>query len=99
MHRRTFIKLAGGLPLMSTTAFAQPYRRLRPGDAGWPTSPQWKDFDAQIGGRLIALERPKFDDALFRILKNPWAIGDDPALTQTTGWADAWASTPSAYAV
>ncbi|MGE5149069.1 MAG: FAD-binding oxidoreductase, partial [Rhodospirillaceae bacterium] len=26
-------------------------------------------------------------------------IGDSPALTQTSGWADAWVSTPSAYAV
>src|SRR6185436_12047338 len=99
MHRRTLIKLAGGLPLMSTTAHAQPYRRVRPGETGWPTAAQWKDLDARVGGRLVALERPTFDDALFRSLKNPWAIGDNPALTQTSGWVDAWASTPSAYAV
>ena len=37
--------------------------------------------------------------ALFRGLKNPWYIGDDVALTQTSGWVDAWTSTPSAYAV
>ncbi len=36
---------------------------------------------------------------VFRELKNPYYIGDDPALTQTTGWVDAWASQPSAYAV
>jgi hypothetical protein len=36
---------------------------------------------------------------LFRSLKNPYAIGDDIALTQTTGWADAWTSQPSTYAV
>ena len=41
------------------------------------------------------------DDAprVFRTLKNPWAIGDSPALTQTSGWAGAWVSAPSAYAV
>lgn len=38
-------------------------------------------------------------DALLRRLANPFAIGDDPALTQASGWADAWTSTPSAYAV
>ena len=36
---------------------------------------------------------------LFRELKNPYYIGDDVALTQTTGWVDAWTSQPSAYAV
>ena len=36
---------------------------------------------------------------LFRELKNPYFIGDDVALTQTTGWVDAWTSQPSAYAV
>jgi FAD/FMN-containing dehydrogenase len=32
-------------------------------------------------------------------LKNPYVIGDNPALTQTSGWQDAWLSQPSAYAV
>ncbi|HEX3993475.1 MAG TPA: FAD-dependent oxidoreductase [Acetobacteraceae bacterium] len=36
---------------------------------------------------------------VFRELKNPYYIGDDPALTQTTGWADAWTSQPGIYAV
>jgi FAD/FMN-containing dehydrogenase len=109
MQRRTFIKLAGGLPMLSTIAHAEPYRRVRPGDAGWPTANQWRALDAEVGGRLIAVKSPieacrnapqsEACAAVFRSLKNPWAIGDDPALTQTTGWADAWASAPSAYAV
>ena len=111
MQRRTLIKLAGGL-LMSTTAVparAEPYRRVRPGNAGWPSADQWKELDGQIGGRLIAVPRPLEAcranpksaecESLFRSLKNPWAVGDSPALTQTSGWADAWTSTPSAYAV
>jgi FAD/FMN-containing dehydrogenase len=36
---------------------------------------------------------------VFRALKNPYYIGDHPALTQTSGWVDAWTSSPSAYAV
>jgi len=36
---------------------------------------------------------------LFKELKNPYFIGDNPALTQTSGWVDAWTSAPSAYAV
>ncbi len=35
----------------------------------------------------------------FKELKNPYFIGDDPSLTQTMGWVDAWTSQPSAYAV
>src|SRR5206468_1686679 len=36
---------------------------------------------------------------LLRNIKNPYFIGDHPALTQTSGWQDAWLSRPSAYAV
>jgi len=37
--------------------------------------------------------------AVFKLLKNPYYIGDQPGATQTSGWVDAWTSTPSAYAV
>jgi FAD/FMN-containing dehydrogenase len=36
---------------------------------------------------------------VFRALKNPYYIGDQPALTQTSGWVDAWTSAASVYAV
>lgn len=38
-------------------------------------------------------------NALLGRLSSPFAIGDDPALTQSTGWVDAWTSQPSAYAI
>ena len=34
-------------------------------------------------------------EALFRSLKNPYYIGDDPSLTQTLGWVDGWTSRAS----
>ncbi len=84
-------------------------RRNRPGDPGWPSADQWKGLNAKVDGQLLALGSPieacraspagAECSAFFRGLKNPWLIGDDPALTQTTGWIDAWASTPSTYAV
>jgi FAD/FMN-containing dehydrogenase len=37
--------------------------------------------------------------AVFRALQNPYYIGEQPALTQTSGWVDAWTSAPSVYAV
>ncbi|MBO0711369.1 MAG: FAD-binding protein, partial [Acetobacteraceae bacterium] len=61
------------------------------------------------GGRLHALRSPlevcrAAPDgapcrALFRQLKNPYAIGEDPALIQSCGWVDAWTAAPSAYVV
>lgn len=81
--------------------------RVRPGDPGWPTSTQWDQLKDAVGGRLQALHSP-FDhcsaqnaacqEALAQI-KNPYYLGDQPALTQTSGWVDAWMSRPSAYAV
>ena len=38
-------------------------------------------------------------DSLFAALKNPYFLGDDPALTQSLGWIDAWTSRPSLMAV
>jgi FAD/FMN-containing dehydrogenase len=108
MNRRQLLMLAGGLPLMST-AYAQPTRRSRPGDPSWPSANQWQELNARVGGQLVPV-KPPLDacrvapasaecTAFFKGLKNPWAIGDNVALTQTSGWADAWTSTPSAYAV
>jgi hypothetical protein len=47
----------------------------------------------QIAADAVACEE------LFHELKNSYYIGDDPSLTQTTGWIDAWTSVPGAYAV
>src|SRR5437879_1987652 len=112
MTRRELMMTMGGLPLMSTAAAQPPpaaFRRPRPGEPGWPAEAEWEALKAKVGGRLLKLGSP-LDAccaspggaecaAFFRGLKNPWAIGDDPALTQTTGWVDAWASAPSAYAI
>ena len=36
---------------------------------------------------------------LLEDLRNPYYIGDQPGLTQTLGWVDAWTTKPSVYAV
>ncbi|TCV93275.1 FAD/FMN-containing dehydrogenase [Luteibacter rhizovicinus] len=83
--------------------------RVRPGDAGWPSVAQWDRLNRATGGHLLKPESPfahcgidgsdaACKEALQHI-KNPFYIGDQPALTQTSGWADAWLSQPSAYAV
>ncbi|HEY7473015.1 MAG TPA: FAD-dependent oxidoreductase, partial [Gemmatimonadota bacterium] len=84
-------------------------RWVRPGEADWPSPETWEALNRRVHGRLIRVESPL--DAcradphgeacaeLFRNLKNPYYIGDHPALTQTSGYLDAWAASPSAYAV
>jgi hypothetical protein len=83
--------------------------RVRPGDPRWPKAPEWESLRQSVAGNLITLQSPL--DAcratpggeacrdLFRELKNPYFIGDSPALTQTCGWVGAWTAQPSVYAV
>ena len=90
---------------------AEPDRgmRARPNSPEWPTAAQWEQLNRNTGGRLIKIRSPLTvcSDApesaacgeVFRELKNPYYIGDDPALTQTTGWVDAWTLQPGVYAV
>jgi FAD/FMN-containing dehydrogenase len=84
-------------------------RRRRPSDSDWPTESDWAALNDRVGGRLSRLSAPlsvcvQTPDStacqtVLRQLKNPYYLGDEPALTQTSGWIDAWMSTPSAYAV
>ena len=92
-------------------AFAAPpgVGRVRPGDAEWPSAAEWARLKTAVGGSLVEVVSP-FETcraqpdgptcaALFKTPANPWAIGDDVALTQTFGWVGAWVSSPSVYAV
>lgn len=82
--------------------------RVRPGDPGWPSAETWNTLNKILGGRLLKLRSPFADcgaadnspcaDALAH-LNNAFYIGDQPALSQTSGWVDAWISQPGAYAV
>ena len=84
-------------------------RRVRPSDPDWPTPMEWNRLKEMVGGRLIEIETPlkacvDNPDApacqeLLRNLRNPFFVGDQPWATQSTGWADAWTSAPSVYAV
>lgn len=121
MNRRDVLKAALAIPLLplalsggvaAAWAGKMPalrWRRVRPGEAGWPSAAQWAQLKRRVHGRLLKLESPfaggnatpmpaACAEAL-RHLKNPYYIGDQPALTQTSGWVDAWISQPSAYAV
>ncbi|MBS0221593.1 MAG: FAD-binding oxidoreductase [Proteobacteria bacterium] len=112
MMRRDLFKMASAFSVMSADARAQgggAFRRVRPGDPGWPSQTQWQRLNDRIGGHLMKVQSPldacrngddpAACDAVFKEFKNPYFIRDNVALTQTTGWAGAWASQPSVYAV
>ncbi len=115
MHRRqllksaTFLPLAGFAPSALTRAMTEPVAlpsRLRPGATAWPGDADWSRLDAAVGGRLLrpvspfsAKATPAMRADALAHLKNPYYLGDEPALTQTSGWADAWRSSTSPFAV
>ena len=98
------------LGLVGRAAAAAPTSRVRPGDAAWPGPEKWKQLADQVGAALVEVRSPFAEciaaptgsacTQLFaKTAKNPYALGDDLALTQTFGWVDAWTSSPSVYAV
>jgi len=98
-------------PMTATRAADPPrsVRRVRPSDPSWPSEASWERLNREVGGHLIKVQSPlaacadAADSAacqeVLKNLKNPYFIGDQPGLTQTSGWVDAWTSAPSTYAV
>ena len=85
------------------------FSRVRPGDAAWPSEESWNKLGRAVEGRLIKVNSPlsvcrEAPDSpacaeVFKSLRNPYYIGDQVGLTQTSGWVGAWTSRPSVYAV
>jgi FAD/FMN-containing dehydrogenase len=85
------------------------FRRRRPSDASWPSQSAWKQLNDAVGGNLIPVNFPlsvlKTDPdgaaakQFAENVRNPFYVGDQPGLTETLGWVDAWATQPSVYAV
>lgn len=104
-----FVPMADALLAQSARAASAPLRRVRPGDPGWPGPSRWQALEAEVAGNLIKVESPLAACAeapggagcaeFFTALKNPYFIHDNPALTFTLGWVDAWTTQASAYAV
>jgi FAD/FMN-containing dehydrogenase len=113
MNRRAFLRAIGSaalLPILPRRLLASTnFRRRRPSDATWPSKSAWKRLDDAVGGNLIPINSPlavaETDPAsagakaFWERVRNPYYIGDQPGLTQTLGWVDAWATKPSVYAV
>lgn len=99
----------GGFPVLGHEIAPAPFRRVRPGDPGWPSAVSWEKLKQAVNGNLVKIESPlagcrisassEACKELFKEFKNPYYIGDQPALTQSSGWLNAWTSSPSVYAV
>jgi FAD/FMN-containing dehydrogenase len=106
MQRRDVLKAGLGLPLLPLAdALAAPAglpeRWVGPGTPGWPDAAAWDVLSRQVEGRLSVPVSPFLGTAEQRAdalaqLDNPFFIGDQPALTQTSGYHNAWQSQPSA---
>ncbi|MCF7752146.1 FAD-binding protein [Bacillus subtilis subsp. subtilis] len=109
MKRRDCLKATLALPLLpqvlkAAGAPAMVRGRVRPGAAGWPAPADWNQLSRAVGGRLSVPQSPFLGDPATRAealaqLNNPFYIGDQPALTQTSGYFGAWRSVPSAQMV
>ena len=89
------------LPLPGAGAVrGAPYARVRPGDPAWPSPQSWEQLGRSVGGRLAPVVLPKLDPSEApKRLSDPYFLRDQPGLTQSSGWIDAWVSSPSAYVV
>jgi hypothetical protein len=100
---------AGVADLPNTARIASKIRRRRPSDANWPSQAAWKRLSDEVDGNLIPVEFPieacvkdtgsAGCQNLISSIHNPYYIGDQPGMTETLGWVDAWVSKPSVYAV
>ena len=103
-NRRRFLQMTACFATMAPVKWAAAipvFRRVRPGEAGWPDEAAWRGLRETVGGRLEAV-KPLFhgdDSEVTANLANPFFIGDQAAGTQSSGWLGAWNSAPSAYAV
>jgi len=116
VNRRRLLQIAAAAPFgnswgpLAPAHAATPASRVRPGEPGWPSDAQWKQFGEQLGGDALVQVPSPFAPCLeapagpactqfFKAVKNPYFLGDGIGLTQTLGWVDAWTSSPSVHAV
>ena len=92
--------VAAGAALAGPTAQAAATNRVRPGAPGWPDAADWDALRQATGGRLSPVTLPDLSGPDAKaLLANPFYIADQPGLTQSSGWLDAWRSSPSAFVV
>src|SRR4030095_15121425 len=99
--RRTFLSSAAAATAATVLQPRLAFAQSQP-------APDWNLLRRQGGNRLLDLHSPLGEaarnggagaDKLFAAIKNPYYLSDEPSLTQSLGWIDAWTSQPSLRAV
>ncbi len=94
----TTLSATSALGVQRATAIGKSW--VKPGMPGWPIDVDWASLNQMVSGRLSPVRLPDLQDATVRsLLGDPFYIGNQPGLTQNSGWLDAWLSSPSAYVV
>lgn len=95
-RRRVLATMAAGpLALQSKGAIA-----LNLPPEQWDEGALWRELQQSLGDRLRSVRMPDLaSDVGQQLLANPIAVGDEPALTQSSGWIDAWQSVASSHVV
>jgi len=89
-----------GAALAAPIARAAAVSRVRPGAPGWPSAADWDGLKQATSGRLSPVTLPDLTTPDAKsLLANPFYIADQPGLTESSGFLDAWRSSPSAYVV
>lgn len=97
--------LTSGMALAGVAAIGAPFPVLarptnRLGMPDWPGADQWDALSRAVGGRLAPVTAPDVTDpAVATLMENPFYVSDQPGLTQSSGWLDAWRSALSRYVV
>ena len=102
MSRRHLLASIAVLPVVAAFGAGQSQAALprwnTPGATGWPSPGAWRDLARGLDGTLAPVVMPDLSTpAAQDLLKNPFYLADEPALTQSSGWVDAWQSAPSAH--
>jgi FAD/FMN-containing dehydrogenase len=103
LSRRVLLGSIAAVPAAAAFArarlpLAAPLARVRPGSPAWPAKAEWAALSSEVGGRLVPGGRPSAAPPP-ELLSNPFYVGDQVGLTQSSGWLGAWRSQPSVYAV
>lgn len=86
--------------LRAQATAAKVVSRVRPSTPGWPSQADWAGLNQSVGGRLSPVILPDLaDPAVHELVADPFYLLDQPGLTESSGWLDAWRSSPSRYVV
>lgn len=112
MDRRTFLLMAKAtgvaflLPFQFAQATKQVVKRIRPGDAGWPSKKDWANLAGRLHGKLemsrsasktlLAQTGGAVTKQMQEKLTNPFFLQDFSGTTQSLGWLDGWKTAESA---